>query len=228
MGKHPKGDRFAPKQPQTEREKLEAMAKTLGIDHQNKSDSELRELIKLQMDKPESNESDDDIAKYQDTPQTGTSFADKLKNTIAPPPKNAPPPEPTPPTESTSSTEAPPPKPTEFKTTVINENTPTKKLEKKLFWFRVVLAGIGGIIATFAFEDISGEERRWASIGFMIILFVASGIVAKTWRIPVPRSDRKKYATAGIGSYVFFYLFMWILSYTLVHANDNVGSMPFT
>ena len=228
MGKHPKGDRFAPKQPQTEREKLEAMAKTLGIDHQNKSDSELRELIKLQMDKPEPNESDDDIAKYQDTPQTGTSFADKLKNTIAPPPKNAPPPEPTPPTESTSSTEAPPPKPTEFKTTVINENTPTKKLEKKLFWFRVVLAGIGGIIATFAFEDISGEERRWASIGFMIILFVASGIVAKTWGIPVPRSDRKKYATAGIGSYVFFYLFMWILSYTLVHANDNVGSMPFT
>ena len=78
------------------------MAKTLGIDHQNKSDSELRELIKLQMDKPEPNESDDDIAKYQDTPQTGTSFADKLKNTIAPPPKNAPPPEPTPPTESLS------------------------------------------------------------------------------------------------------------------------------
>ena len=224
MGKHPKGDRFAPKQPQTEREKLEAMAKTLGIDHQNKSDSELRELIKLQMDKPESNESDDDIAKYQDTPQTGTSFADKLKNTIAPPPKNAPP-EPTPPTEST---ESPPPKTTEFKTTVIDDKTPTKKLEKKLFWFRVVLAGIGGVVATFAFEDITGEERRWAAIGLMIILFIASGIVAKTWGIPVPRSDRKKYATAGIGTYIFFYLFIWITSYTLVHANDNVSTMPFT
>ena len=221
MVKHPKGDRFAPKQPQTEREKLEAMAKTLGIDHQNKSDSELRDLIKSQMDKPQSNETDDDIAKYQDTPETGTSFTDKLKNTVAPPPKNAPPP-----TESTE--QKPEPKPTEFKTTIIDEKTPTKRLEKKLFWFRVVLAGIGGIVATFAFEDIAGEERRWASIGLMIILFIASGIVAKTWRIPVPRSDRKKYATAGIGSYVFFYLFMWILSYTLVHANDNVGSMPFT
>ncbi len=197
------------------------MAKTLGIDHQNKSDSELRDLIKSQMDKPQSNETDDDIAKYQDTPETGTSFTDKLKNTEAPPPKNA-----TPPTESTE--QKPEPKPTEFKTTIIDEKTPTKRLEKKLFWFRVVLAGIGGIVATFAFEYISGEERRWASIGFMIILFIASGIVAKTWRIPVPRSDRKKYATAGIGSYVFFYLFMWILSYTLVHANDNVGSMPFT
>ena len=224
MVKHPKGDRFAPKRPQTEREKLEAMAKTLGIDHQNKSDSELRELIKSQMDTPQSNESDDDIAKYQDTPETGTSFADKLKNTIAPPPKNAPP-EPTPPTEST---ESPPPKTTEFKTTVIDDKTPTKKLEKKLFWFRVVLAGIGGVVATFAFEDITGEERRWAAIGLMIILFIASGIVAKTWGIPVPRSDRKKYATAGIGTYIFFYLFIWITSYTLVHANDNVSTMPFT
>ena len=184
------------------------MAKTLGIDHQNKSDSELRELIKLQMEKPESNESDDDIAKYQDDSET----------------------EQTPETETTRQTESrPPPKTTDIKTTTIEDKTPTKKLEKKLFWFRVVLAGIGGTIATFAFEDISGEERRWASIGFMIILFIASGIVAKTWRIPVPRSDRKKYATAGIGTYVFFYLFTWIVSYTLVHANDNnVGSMPFT
>jgi len=222
--KHPKSDRFAPKQPQSEREKLEAMARTLGIDHQNKSDSELRDLIKSQMDKPQSNESDDDIAKYQDTPESATSFTDKLKNTVAPPPKNAPPP-----TESTPPpTESTPPKPTEFKTTVIDEKTPTKKLEKKLFWFRVVLAGIGGVVATFAFEDITGEERRWAAIGLMIIIFIASAIIAKTWRIPVPRSDRKKYATAGIGTYIFFYLFVWIVSYTLVHANDNVSSMPFT
>ena len=78
MVKHPKGNRFARKPPQSEREKLEAMARTLGIDHQNKSDSELRELIKLQMDKPQPNESDDDIAKYQDTPETATSFTDKL------------------------------------------------------------------------------------------------------------------------------------------------------
>jgi len=212
--KHPKSDRFAPKRPQSEREKLEAMAKTLGIDHQNKSDSELRELIKLQMEKPESNEPDDDIAKYQDGSET----------------EQTPEPEQTPETETTRQSESrPPPKTTDFKTTTVEDKTPTKKLEKKLFWFRVVLAGIGGIIATFAFEDISGEERRWASIGFMIILFIASAIIAKSWRIPVPRSDRKKYATAGIGTYVFFYLFTWIVSYTLVHANDNnVGSMPFT
>ena len=45
-----------------------------------------------------------------------------------------------------------------------------KKLNK-LFWLRVALAVIAGTAATFIFEDIEGEERRWASIGFMIIVF---------------------------------------------------------
>jgi hypothetical protein len=39
----------------------------------------------------------------------------------------------------------------------------------KLFWMRVALAIIAGTAATFIFEDIEGEERRWSSIGFMII-----------------------------------------------------------
>ena len=45
-----------------------------------------------------------------------------------------------------------------------------KKLSK-LFWMRIVLAVIAGTVSTFIFEDIAGEERRWASIGFMIIVF---------------------------------------------------------
>ena len=39
---------------------------------------------------------------------------------------------------------------------------------------RIVLAISAGVITTFIFEDIEGEERRWASIGFMIIVFFAS------------------------------------------------------
>ena len=48
-----------------------------------------------------------------------------------------------------------------------------KKLSK-LFWMRIALGVIAGIATTFIFEDIEGEERRWASIGFMIILFFGS------------------------------------------------------
>ncbi|MEK6865712.1 MAG: hypothetical protein AABX06_04490, partial [Thermoproteota archaeon] len=41
-----------------------------------------------------------------------------------------------------------------------------KKLDR-LFWLRVGFAVIAGTLATFIFEDIQGEERRWASIVFM-------------------------------------------------------------
>ncbi len=95
-----------------------------------------------------------------------------------------------------------------------------KKLSK-LFWMRIALGIIAGIATTFIFEDIEGEERRWASIGFMIIVFFGSIIVAKGMKMQLPSSDRKKIVTQGIGSYVFLYLFTWIVSYTLTHLGDG-------
>jgi hypothetical protein len=95
-----------------------------------------------------------------------------------------------------------------------------KKLAK-LFWMRIALGIIAGAAATFVFEGIEGEERRWASIGFMIIVFFGSIIVAKGMKMELPHSDRKKLVTQGIGSYVFLYLFSWIVSYTLTHLGDT-------
>lgn len=92
-----------------------------------------------------------------------------------------------------------------------------KRLLDRLFWIRIGLASVGGVVATFLFESIEGEERRWASIVFMIMIFVASALIGKGMKIGLPPSDRKKLITTGIGTYVFVYLFMWILSYTLVH-----------
>ena len=91
----------------------------------------------------------------------------------------------------------------------------------KLFWLRVSLAIIAGITATFIFDDIEGEERRWTSIGFMIAVFIVTIIIAKGMKMQLPSSDRKKIVTQALGSYVFLYLFSWIVSYTLV----NVGSV---
>jgi len=94
-----------------------------------------------------------------------------------------------------------------------------KKLST-LFWMRIALAIIAGAATTFLLEDIEGEERRWTSIGFMIIVFLASIIVAKGMKMQLPSSDRKKIVTQGIGSYVFLYLFTWIATYTLTHLGD--------
>jgi H+/Cl- antiporter ClcA len=96
----------------------------------------------------------------------------------------------------------------------------------RLFWMRVILAVIAGTAATLMFESIEDvEEKRWTSIGFMIIVFIGTVIVAKMMRIRLASSDRKKLVTNGLGSFVFLYLFVWILSYTLVYSVGRGGGI---
>ncbi len=104
----------------------------------------------------------------------------------------------------------------------------TRKLNF-LFWLRIVLAVGAGCAATFLFDGIEGEERRWTSIMFMIAVFLASIIFARSMNMRLPRADRKKIVTQGIGSYVFIYLFSWITSYTLVNLPSGGGALstPF-
>ena len=104
------------------------------------------------------------------------------------------------------------------------ETTDYKKKLDKLFWIRIGFAVMGGIAATFIFEPIEGEERRWASIGFMIILFIVTIGIGKGMKMNLPSSDRKKLVTQAIGSYIFIYLFMWIVSYTIVNVAGNEGA----
>ena len=99
----------------------------------------------------------------------------------------------------------------------IAEKSEKDRKLNKLFWMRVALAVIAGTAATFIFEGIEGEERRWASIGFMVIIFFGTVIIAKGMKMQLPSSDRKKVVTQAIGSYIFLYLFSWIVSYTLMN-----------
>ena len=109
------------------------------------------------------------------------------------------------------------------------ETSRNKYMINKLFWLRVVLAIMGGIAATFIFDSIEGEDRRWASVAFMIIIFIVSIEIAKGMKMHLPRSDRKKLVTTAIGSFVFLYLFSWIVSYTLVNitGNESGVAIPF-
>ena len=120
-------------------------------------------------------------------------------------------------TESSSSESEP--------TSQTGKSEKDKKLDK-LFYLRVGFAVIAGTLATFLFEDIQGEERRWASIVFMIIIFIVTIFIAKSMNIQLPSSDKKKIVTQGIGSYIFLYLFVWILTYTIVHAGTISTGIP--
>ena len=127
--------------------------------------------------------------------------------------------------KSTDTSEIPPPIP------VISEEQQniTKKRTNLLFWMRFGFALIGGAIATFLFEEIDGdEERRWTSIIFMIVLFIITCFIAKGMKINFPKADRKKLVTTGIGSFIFLYLFAWIMTYTLLNLPRNDFSLPFT
>jgi len=105
----------------------------------------------------------------------------------------------------------------------------TKKRTDKLFWLRIGIAIAAGASATFLFEGIEdSEEHRWLSIAYMIIIFIITCFMAKGMKIGFPKSDRKKLVTTGIGSYIFMYLFAWIMSYTLLNLPKENFSLPFT
>ena len=127
--------------------------------------------------------------------------------------------------------DSPPTEPVDTSTPYVSsqEELLTKKRTNVLFWMRIAFALIGGAIATFAFEGIEdSEEKRWTSIIFMIVLFVATCVIAKGMKINFSRADRKKLVTTGIGSYIFLYLFAWILSYTLLNLPQSNVPTPFT
>ena len=128
-------------------------------------------------------------------------------------------------TKSTDTSETPPTQP------VVSDEQQniTKKRTNTLFWLRFCFALGGGVIATFLFEGIEDtEEHRWSSIIFMIVLFIITCFIAKGMKINFPKSDRKKLVTTGIGSFIFMYLFAWIMTYTLLNLPRDDLSLPFT
>jgi len=151
------------------------------------------------------------LAKHKKKTSEPTSQPEESKEEIV---ENKP--EETPETESNAPPVIPPTEPT---TNLAEKSEKDRKLNK-LFWLRVSLAIIAGTTATFIFEDIEGEERRWASIGFMVIIFAGTIVIAKGMKLQLPSADRKKIVTQGIGSYIFLYLFIWIVTYTLVHTGS--------
>jgi len=62
----------------------------------------------------------------------------------------------------------------------------------------------------------------------MNVLLIITCFIAKGMKINFPKSDRKKLVTTGIGSFIFLYLFAWIMSYTLLYLPRDDFSVPFT
>jgi hypothetical protein len=59
----------------------------------------------------------------------------------------------------------------------------------------------------------------------MITLFIISIGIAKSMKIPILPTDKKKLITTGYGSYVLMFIFSWILVTTITHPSVGIMSI---
>ncbi len=91
----------------------------------------------------------------------------------------------------------------------------------KVFWLRVGLGILAGIIAAVFGSPLDTNQRIFVGFGIMIVLFIISYGVAKAFRVPLLPSDKRKLVTTGYGSYFLMFIFSWILVNTIIHADVN-------
>ncbi len=93
----------------------------------------------------------------------------------------------------------------------------------KVFWLRVGLGIMAGIIAATFGSPLDTNQRIFVGFGIMVVLFIISYVIAKAFRVPLLPSDKRKLITTGYGSYFLMFIFSWILVNTIIHA--DVSSM---
>lgn len=94
----------------------------------------------------------------------------------------------------------------------------------KLFWLRVGLAVLAGTLSAVIGNSMQAH-RGFLGLGIMIILFIVSVGIAKSMKIPILPSDKKKLITTGYGSYALMFIFSWILVTTLTHPSVGIMSV---
>ncbi|NHI04118.1 hypothetical protein DYY67_1493 [Candidatus Nitrosotalea sp. TS] len=96
----------------------------------------------------------------------------------------------------------------------------------KVFWLRVGLGILAGTIsAIIGSTMLHAHERAYTGLGIVIVLFIISYGIAKSLRVPLPSSDKRKLIMTGIGSYFLMFLVSWILVYTIINPYISVGTV---
>ena len=95
----------------------------------------------------------------------------------------------------------------------------------KLFWLRVGMGVLAGSLSAIIGNNQAESARVALGFGIMIVLFVISYVIAKSMRIPIAISDKKKLITTGYGSYFLMFIFCWILVNTLIHPDVGITTV---
>jgi len=94
----------------------------------------------------------------------------------------------------------------------------------KLFWLRVGLGVLAGTLSAIIGNPIE-SYRVGLGFGIMIMLFIVSYVIAKSMKIPVAATEKKKLITTGYGSYFMMFIFSWILVNTLIHPDVGITTI---
>ena len=94
----------------------------------------------------------------------------------------------------------------------------------KLFWLRVGMGVLAGALSAIIGNPIE-SYRVGLGFGIMIILFIVSYVIAKSMKIPIAASEKKKLIMTGYGSYFLMFIFCWILVNTLIHPDVGIATV---
>jgi uncharacterized membrane protein len=104
------------------------------------------------------------------------------------------------------------------------EESKVKGRLDKLFWLRVGLGILAGTLSALIGNPIE-SYRIVLGFGIMIILFIVSYVIAKSMKIQIAATEKKKLITTGYGSYFLMFIFSWILVNTLIHPDVGITAV---
>ena len=104
------------------------------------------------------------------------------------------------------------------------EESKVKSGLDKLFWLRVGMGVLAGALSAIIGNPVE-SYRVGLGFGIMIVLFIISYAIAKSMRIPIIATDKKKLITTGYGSYFLMFIFCWILVNTLIHPDVGIATV---
>lgn len=101
-------------------------------------------------------------------------------------------------------------------------------LPDKIYWFRVLLGIVGGALTALLIGSaeilergdislsVNSSEIAFRGISILMFMYVVSYYLAKFVIAPqLPKEQSRKWATAGIGSFIAIFWWTWILLTTL-------------
>lgn len=101
-------------------------------------------------------------------------------------------------------------------------------LPDKVYWFRVLMGIVGGALTAFligsaeiieggdGFVSVNSSEIAFRGITILMFMYLISYYLAKFVIAPqMPKEQSRKWALAGIGSFIAIFWWTWILLTTL-------------